>query len=411
MIKKIKMQIIVAAMLFITGLNNQSVIAQWATLPSLTDGIHSVFFTDDNIGHITKSRYIGGGQYEGDIAKTINGGNNWTVQKSPINILRSIYFVDADTGYCAGDNGAMFKTIDAGNTWNSINSFTPSYIENIYFKDSINGFFCTDGTQSFQTNNGGVTWSVNSTMPWGYEGISFPSSDTGYCSILEDIYITIDGGTTWSLKYSNSSVNINTLFFSDNNHGCAVGKNGGILLTKDGGTTWNSISSGTILDLESVFFVDTSRGYIVGDNTGFLQEPIILGTIDGGNTWMPLSSGGEWPLNQVFFPSVNVGYAVGWGGQVLKCTGFPTTVSHIDKFEISLYPNPFHESTTIKLNNDQCNDITFVLYNVMGGEAMRMQGITDKKLTFNRGNLPNGVYFYKLTSEDGIIGTGKLFIQ
>lgn len=75
---------------------------------------------------------------------------------------------------------------------------------------------------------------------------------------------------------------------------------------------------------------------------------------------------------------------------------------------VSVYPNPFSNSTTINLNNtDEFNNIEFHLYNVLGVKVMA-ERITSNSTTFNTSNLPSGVYFYKVIGDNQIISSGKL---
>ena len=73
--------------------------------------------------------------------------------------------------------------------------------------------------------------------------------------------------------------------FTDANNGTAVGVGGTILRTTDGGATWNLQSSGTSVVLSGVAFTDANTGAVVGDGG------LILRTTDGGATWNQQSSG------------------------------------------------------------------------------------------------------------------------
>ena len=82
--------------------------SQWIQQPSPTTNLlRSVCFIDENTGFIV-------GEF-GTILKTTNGGTTWTsISSGTGNTLYSVKFPDATTGYIAGDNGTIMKTADGG---------------------------------------------------------------------------------------------------------------------------------------------------------------------------------------------------------------------------------------------------------------------------------------------------------
>jgi hypothetical protein len=67
------------------------------------------------------------------------------------------------------------------------------------------------------------------------------------------------------------------------------------------------------------------------------------------------------------------------------------------------YPNPFNPSTNIEFTVEQRGHAVLTIYNVLGEEMARLfDGVADAGRTysmlFNAGSLPNGVYVYKLVS-------------
>lgn len=74
---------------------------------------------------------------------------------------------------------------------------------------------------------------------------------------------------------------------------------------------WTELQSPTSLNLNSVFFTDDSTGHIVGGKIWF--EDIYLKTNDAGNTWMIDSLQGK-EILEMQFNKNNNGFAVGIGG-------------------------------------------------------------------------------------------------
>ena len=78
---------------------------------------------------------------------------------------------------------------------------------------------------------------------------------------------------------------------------------------------------------------------------------------------------------------------------------------------VTIYPNPFSNSTTIVLNNtDQINKVRLCLYNILGEEVINTN-ITIQATTLETSNLPSGVYFYKVINNNKTIQSGKLISQ
>lgn len=82
----------------------------------------------------------------------------------------------------------------------------------------------------------------------------------------ENMYISTDGGITWSRKIS-PSASVIDVFFHDEKTGTAVCKDGIILKTYDSGVTWEEVSTkSTSKNLNSIFVLNNSTGLIVGDD-------------------------------------------------------------------------------------------------------------------------------------------------
>ncbi len=77
---------------------------------------------------------------------------------------------------------------------------------------------------------------------------------------------------------------------------------------------------------------------------------------------------------------------------------------------VSFFPNPMKEALTIVVNNiSVLNNCELHIYNTSGSLVMN-KIITEKTTTFET-NLPTGLYFYKLISDNNISQSGKLISQ
>lgn len=141
-----------------------------------------LFFNNTDVGYAAQieSPYT-------SFYKTTNTGNSWSTINIPSlnNGVASIFFTDSDTGYVGEWEKGIFKTTDGGNTWASLNLGTIFYLHSIYFINSTIGFAVgTNGNNGIILNtiDGGSTWSIL----FGGGGTSvltnvfFPNSNVGY---------------------------------------------------------------------------------------------------------------------------------------------------------------------------------------------------------------------------------------
>jgi photosystem II stability/assembly factor-like uncharacterized protein len=84
--------------------------------------------------------------------------SSWTLQTSgTTKTLYSIYFLNANTGYTAGDSGTILKTTNGGINWIQQITNSTSTIANIQFLNSQRGY-ATGGKDFLSTTNGGTNW-------------------------------------------------------------------------------------------------------------------------------------------------------------------------------------------------------------------------------------------------------------
>ena len=90
-----------------------------------------------------------------------------------------------------------------------------------------------------------------------------------------------DAGASWTQVQVPGSANLTAVYFSDDQHGCAVGHIEMILCTFDGGANWtlSHFSPENTQPLLDVWFADALRGLAVG------AYGVIYSTADGGKAW------------------------------------------------------------------------------------------------------------------------------
>ena len=77
--------------------------------------------------------------------------------------------------------------------------------------------------------------------------------------------------------------------------------------------------------------------------------------------------------------------------------------------QISIYPNPFSNTTTLKTDN-LFENATFIVYNTLGEQVRKIDNISGQTFTFYRENLEQGIYFYQLKENNIIVSENKFVI-
>ncbi len=79
------------------------------------------------------------------------------------------------------------------------------------------------------------------------------------------------------------------------------------------------------------------------------------------------------------------------------------------------YPNPFNPSTVIEYIIGKTDDVKLAVYDVLGREISVLvnekQRAGNYSVEFNAGNLPTGVYLYKLQSGEFFNAKKMLLIR
>ncbi len=88
--------------------------------------------------------------------------------------------------------------------------------------------------------------------------------------------------------------------------------------------------------------------------------------------------------------------------------GWETPKPNADIEKIKVWPNPASEFVNIKFNESLQQNAEIIIYNSLGKEVKRERILKNKiSLKLEIDNLENGVYFYEVVGEKGIIGKGK----
>ena len=190
---------------------------------------------------------------------TTNGGDNWSAgyPQGYLVTFYSAYMVNSTTGYCAGVNTIfsplVAKTTNGGANW-TYSSFmvnnNEATVYGIHFFNDQKGIAVSnlwnDQGGISRTTNAGVNW-TSQIFTYGLLGVDLPVQTTGYCVGLGGTILkSTDGGNNWSTQTSNTSATLSSVFFIDSLYGYAVGNTGIVLKTTNGGLTGISVGSNKI---------------------------------------------------------------------------------------------------------------------------------------------------------------------
>ena len=341
--------------------------AQWVaqSFPNKLNALRFVHFTSANIG------FAGG---DGDsIYKTIDGGINWI--PSALGSLSAITFTNANTAYAVGTyqspdtvqsypNSAFFKSTNGGLTWTRhITTFNWT-LNSVFFVDSNTGYAVSTGGQIYKTTDAGNIWNLLNSSPNSGDlaSVFFPSPNIGYIVGSGGVLKTMDAGSTWKTQTVSATTNLRSVYFANDSLGWAVGSKGTILKTTNGGKNWISRVSGTTYQLNRVYFTDANTGYVVGG--GVALEEIVLKTFNSGDSWNTQTSPGingmNWGLTSVYFQNADTGYAVGYRSIFLKTTNGGGAYTPVPLFSRDQNPKSF----LLKKNGD-------LLYNLSSGSHIQ----------------------------------------
>lgn len=440
--KKLSGKALMLFVLFLLLASNLS-FAQSGWFPVYTDssgGFQYVYFINSNTGYATGVRSVNNTNYP-RVMKTTNAGANWFEQLTPFRDsadlnYRCVSFADINTGILVfaqmvspATYGGLVRTTNGGINWNKISIPVDAHMTRVKFINSSTGF-ATGYHIIYKTTNAGLNWvpAFQSSSCAYLFGIFFNNDNTGYVVGNNGFILkTSNCGENWIQQTSNYYTSIWDVWFTDINTGFVVGGHSSnvgnkILKTTNNGSNWDSvihpISNGFLF---SITFTSQNTGYVTGD----LGQ--ILKTTNGGFNWynqyFPFSGpdSNQFFARNVFFTSNDTGYAAGimnnnWACHIFKTVtaGEPTGIKPISievpaEFKLEQnYPNPFNPVTSIKFKvasvGQSSQTVSLRVFDLLGKEVATL--VNEKlqpgtyEVTFDAGNLPSGVYFYQLKSEN-----------
>jgi len=201
------------------------------------------FFVDENNGWVVggKGKEHLDNYKNGIVLHTSDGGLNWETQLTENNkYLRSVFFINPNTGYVVGD-GPVYKTTNAGREW--ISQLMPAYqYVAIYFENENTGYLRAYSTNLdifysvqylFTTFDGGINWNTKRIGNENEYQNYFPKKDPIIKNSIQFelsnnlLRVSKDNGNTWIALYPPA---LGSIFFVNDKVGYAISPGGMYLL-------------------------------------------------------------------------------------------------------------------------------------------------------------------------------------
>jgi len=236
--------------------------------------------------------------------------------------FNKVCFRDSLNGFILSNLGQLFRTKDAGKTWNFQQQLQTSNLYGMLFKTKDTAFIV--GVHNiFKSNDGGETWFIVQTLPLkdkdgniypALNNILFISQQTGFASGFGIIWKTVNGGNTWKevLYYldANNHGNIGSMHFTDNNNGIAFAQYDIYFQTTNGGETWvkNIYAGNNQYQFSTGYFFTSLYGVAsvkTTDSTNTSYSRTVK-TLDGGLTWNIIASTGGGLFNWNYDKNIGI---------------------------------------------------------------------------------------------------------
>jgi len=295
---------------------------------NISDGLETVFFTSAGTG------FVGG--YKGGIYKTIDSGRTWTPLNSTVDLpIYSLFFLNDQKGFavggedfcsgsgCTPPGSFILQTLNGGQTWKKVYNPTGNIeLKSVYFVNASTGY-CAGGNTIIKTSDGGQTWNEYKVNDLGglLTQIVFTDPQKGYIASHSKIVETTDGGISW--KVTSTQRNIGYVAISSADGVIYVAGQHKMIKSTNDGALWNELPNSPF-DIYALHFIDNKKGFAFGSGNwsgGDFGHPYgaIYYTTDGGKVW----SGSEdvketGTILAASFPTGNLGYAVSGLNKIIR---------------------------------------------------------------------------------------------
>lgn len=269
---------------------------------------------------------------DNDLLMTTNGGVTWNPLNADVGTFpQSFFFIDRAIGWIASDSD-IERTTDGGHTWTTImesDDFDDDFLifDGIWFRDSRHGWLeYSDrhlARRTLSTDNGGASWRDSKRLPMPHHH-DMELQQSGRAVAIQDysrLYLTKDGGTTWSPLTQKSSPFLSLQAVGEQE---AWSLSNYRLMRRTTTRDWQVIQN--VSNVSGFFFLDQDRGWII-DSAGLKT------THDGGQSWTLINDSLSFdPPDFIRFSFQDADRGIAWSGgsDVLRTTDGGATWTQVN---------------------------------------------------------------------------------
>ncbi len=272
----------------------------------------------DNVFCLSRGRYL--------INKSDDAGETWNISLTESAFSgaspNAIAFIDARTGFIAGDGGRILRTVDGGLSWSIVHGI--GYIgtvADLLFWNASQGVATTYSSTLLLTSDGGNRW--DEAIPSASHSLRHVSRSpegtlyvVGVTSGNEyDLLRSEDDGLSWTmvsrlpLDYQSNRPEISQSLYARANGEIWIGATYSILLhSTDGGTTWDRSIVGS--SIQNPYSTGTDMFFFEPSTVLYIRSNSVEVSTDGGANWESRFTSAGRSLREVQFVSPDVGFAL-----------------------------------------------------------------------------------------------------
>ncbi len=291
--------------------------ASWDTMrvPGSLFQTDRIYFKNELTGFFTQGK---------NIARTTNGGLNWTVSVTPgSEPVGSIKLFNDNDGimfcYVADSPARLYKTTNGGVNWVNPITISGDLTEAAFF-DLSTGWLCGNRLL-VKTTNGGINWITQiSDKSLSFNSLKFINDQILFvCGADGKIFKTINGGSNWILLNTGISNYMFDISPVDANTVYSTSTYSTLIKTTNGGSTWSNLfSSFTNILMYDVQALSHSLIFTTGALN--VNEPYIGKSTNGGLNWEFLPTIIKY-IEKIFFVNEQTGWVGGMMGLAKTTNG------------------------------------------------------------------------------------------
>lgn len=172
---------------------------------------------------------------QGEIIRTIDGGDSWVRLSETSNNLNCVRFADSEAGYAAGNSGTILRFDFTGDSWSTQFSATNGDLNTLFALNPDTAWAAGWNGTVVRTWNSGDNWNKIAETGNDYYDIWFFDAMNGFLR-SGGIYVTTNGGQTMSPLSGWRDNLISRFCFTSPGYGWGVGAYGWILRFAEEGT-------------------------------------------------------------------------------------------------------------------------------------------------------------------------------